>query len=29
VQAIEEYDAWIIKEAQSMTLYLLAVEGSK
>jgi ubiquinone/menaquinone biosynthesis C-methylase UbiE len=29
LQAIEEYDAWIIKEAQSMRLYLLAVEGSK
>jgi hypothetical protein len=27
VQAIEEYDAWIANEAQSMTLYLLAVEG--
>ena len=29
VQAIEEYDVWIANEAQSMTLYLLAVEGSK
>lgn len=27
LQAIEEYDAWIVNEAQSMTLYLLAVEG--
>lgn len=27
LQAIEEYDAWVINEAQSMTLYLLAVEG--
>lgn len=27
LQAIEEYDAWIANEAQSMTLYLLAVEG--
>jgi hypothetical protein len=27
VQAIEEYDAWIANEAQSMTLYLLTVEG--
>lgn len=29
LKAIEEYDAWIINEAQSMRLYLLAVEGSK
>lgn len=29
LQAIEEYDVWIANEAQSMTLYLLAVEGSK
>ena len=29
LQAIKEYDAWIANEAQSMTLYLLAVEGSK
>ncbi len=29
LQAIEEYDAWITNEAQSMMLYLLAVEGSK
>lgn len=27
LQAIEEYDTWIANEAQSMTLYLLAVEG--
>lgn len=27
LKAIEEYDAWIASEAQSMTLYLLAVEG--
>lgn len=27
LQAIEEYDAWIANEAQSMTLYLLAIEG--
>lgn len=27
LQAIAEYDAWIANEAQSMTLYLLAVEG--
>ena len=27
LQAIEEYDAWITNKAQSMTLYLLAVEG--
>ena len=29
LQAIQEYDAWIRNEAQSMTLYLLAVEGTK
>jgi 2-polyprenyl-3-methyl-5-hydroxy-6-metoxy-1,4-benzoquinol methylase len=29
LQAVEEYDAWIANEAQSMTLYLLTVEGSK
>lgn len=27
LQAMEEYDAWIANEAQSMRLYLLAVEG--
>lgn len=26
-QAIEEYDTWLANEVQSMTLYLLAVEG--
>lgn len=29
LKAIAEYDEWIEKEAQSMTLYLLAVEGEK
>ena len=29
LQAIHEYDTWIKNEAQSMTLYLLAVEGTK
>lgn len=29
LQAIVEYDEWIVKDAQSMTLYLLAVEGEK
>ena len=29
LQAIQGYDAWIRNEAQSMTLYLLAVEGTK
>ena len=29
LKAIEEYDEWIEKKAQSMTLYLLAVEGEK
>jgi ubiquinone/menaquinone biosynthesis C-methylase UbiE len=28
LQAIAEYDAWIANEAQSMRLYLLAVEGT-
>lgn len=27
LQAISEYDTWLANEAQSMTLYLLAVEG--
>ncbi len=29
LQAIAEYDTWLANEAQSMTLYLLAVEGWK
>ena len=29
LQAIREYDTWIRNEAESMTLYLLAVEGTK
>lgn len=28
LQAIEEYDTWLANDAQSMKLYLLAVEGS-